>query len=136
MGVIGFDDRAFENAVVLHGQAAELRASSRRLRARARRMRMFRHGGVSGGAGSDDQRTLIAHVRSALALKTLPLATKHTGMGAGSGLPCVVCGLRLDPKDMECRMGSRGRVHLVCYLIWIVESRRLDGVDEQHQGRT
>jgi hypothetical protein len=88
---------------------------------------MLRAGhGVSGGSGCDDQRTLIAHVRSALALKTLPLATKHTEMGAGSDVPCTVCSIRVDPKDVECRIGPLGpRVHLVCYLIWTVESLRL-----------
>jgi hypothetical protein len=68
-------------------------------------------------SGSDDQRALIAHVRSALALKTLPPATRHSSMGDGSDLPCVVCDLRVDPKDTECRVGSWGRAHLVCYRI-------------------
>jgi len=89
---------------------------------------MLRAGhGVSGGSGSDDQRTLIAHVRSALALKTLPLATKHTEMGAGSDLPCAVCSIRVAPNDVECRIGALERTHLVCYLIWTVESLRLRG---------
>ena len=74
---------------------------------------------------ADEQRKLIAHVRSALALKTLPLATKHTGTADGSGLPCTVCELQVEEKDVECRIGSWGRAHTVCYLIWTVESRRL-----------
>ena len=86
-------------------------------------------GGVSGGSESDDQRTLIAHVRSALALKTLPLATKHTSSGAGSGFPCTVCEIRLEATEVEYRIGAWARAHLLCYLIWTVESRRLDGVN-------
>ena len=86
---------------------------------------------TSSDPGSDDQRALIAHVRSALALKTLPLAASHTGTDAGSGLPCTVCELRIEAHDTECVIGSWGRVHLVCYLIWSVESRQiLDGAGE------
>jgi hypothetical protein len=76
---------------------------------------------------SDDP--LLDTVRTRLSSGTLFPVDRKAGTGRGSGKPCAVCDLPINPRDIEYEVagGLRGSVcvHLPCYLVWRQESKAL-----------
>ena len=76
---------------------------------------------------SDDP--LLDTVRTRLSSGTLFPVDRKSGAGRGSGKPCAVCDLPINPRDIEYEVagGPSGSVcvHLPCYLVWRQESKAL-----------
>ena len=76
---------------------------------------------------SDDP--LLDTVQTRLSTGTLFPVDRKSGAGHGSGKPCAVCDLPINPRDIEYEVagGPSGSVcvHLPCYLVWRQESKAL-----------
>ena len=74
---------------------------------------------------SDDP--LLDTVRTRLSSGTLFPVDRKSCTGWGSGKPCAVCDLPINPRDIEYEVagGPSGSVcvHLPCYLVWRQESK-------------
>jgi len=113
------DVTAVARSCELSEQARASRAWSRDLRLAGR----CRRNPVRGGS---DDGNLTMRVRAALAAGALPPAPNRAFGGRGNGEPCVVCDVKISPKDIAYEALEPRRVvaHLECFQIWQSESLR------------
>lgn len=88
--------------------------------------------GAADAGPSLDEDGLRARIREGLAEGLLPATDGTAWAGFGTGQPCRVCGVAIQPSEIEYEVAGReGRLyaHLACYAIWCDESfdRRHDG---------
>ena len=80
---------------------------------------------ISGGASEP---TIAERIRAALVSGALPcIGSDRSWAGHGTGRPCGVCGLRIEPTQIEHEVDVPGAepVHAACLMIWREESRQL-----------
>jgi hypothetical protein len=73
-----------------------------------------------------DEDHLRLQVRARLAAGRLPLVNGMSRSQRGTGRPCLVCRLSIDPAEVEREVEGTGiflHAHEACYKIWREESQ-------------